>query len=164
MKKIDYFIPVIVIFLVSILGYLMYEEMNKSEYSLDNKKIDKLLSYDLKDANKKLGKETNIIVYSDDYPLVYCYEKESLCLSVDNKENVNAIIINTEYPNNYDGIKINTFYDKVVEKYDLLITEEEKNNCIVKKGTYLNDKIELQFISNEICDKEKEVLESIIIK
>lgn len=158
MNKFSRIIPFIIVVLVGIMAVLMYKNvLDNNTFSYNEESINKLAK------ESKLKDEDKLIVYNENYPACYCYDKKELCYCKNNGE-VKAIYIPEEYHKfSYEGIKINDPFSNVVNKLgDSKKEKDRKENCSLNSLTYQYETYNITFNSSCTNDSQ-EVVNNILI-
>lgn len=154
MRTIDKLIPVVVIFLVGIIGYLLYDNKYNSfnpSVNITSNNIDEFFSLSKRNIQKYYGEYDYKEKYNNNE--FYCYKDENRCLRYSKKNKVIAILLMSS--NKLEGIKANTSIDIIEKKLNEEANEVIENDC---KKIYLSNRLNdyrVTYSSKSNCNKEE---------
>ena len=156
MRTLDRIIPIIVILLVGLLGYLLYNnKYNQVDYNIELTKnnLDMFFELSKNDIEKEYGNYDYEYTYSDKIGVTYCYKSIERCFKYDNKNKVDGIILHGgNKKNKIDKISANDKLEKISQKYKLEVVDKIEADCISK---HINHKIkdyDITYSTKIYCD------------
>lgn len=162
MKLFDRIVPVIIIFLVGFLAYLLYQnryQVEEINVSITKNNLNEQFSFSKKDLDTIYKDES----YNDKINNldVVCYHELKRCYEFNNDTIKSIILLKGNKNNSFNNIVVGSNLKDLnleIEKID------SQDNCYINEINEKYDNYEITYLSKEICDEDDNTINRIIIK
>lgn len=154
MRTIDKLIPFVVIFLVSVIGYLLYDNKYNSfnpKVNITENNIDNFFKLSKRNIEKYYGEYDKKEKYNNIE--FYCYEDKDRCFRYSKNNKVIAIVLKSS--NKLDNLKANSTVEEIEKIFNKEFNELKEAEC---QRLYLNNLLKeynVIYSTNSYCNEEE---------
>lgn len=161
MKLFDKLVPFIVIILVCLLAYLLYQNKYAQEeinVPLNYDNLNEQFSYSKKELDSKYVDES----YNDkiDNLNVTCYHELKRCYEFENNAVKSIVLLKGNKNNSFNNISNGNSLDTLNLKIEKI---KSKEDCYINEINEKYNSYEINYLSKENCDDDDQTIDKIII-